>query len=751
MLNGLLNVLLGSQLAQQPLTLPNVSVNNAVHRQSNTRFELQSGPDVFTPKDLLGLPRPGIGVVNPDKADLVIVPVSQYDFATKKTNRTIYISPLESTVTPVEFPLISGGEAFWLDSRTIAHVVGENIYAVSLEYETTPPVPSPDGAPQPLVRVPHSPYLVGSFPPGSGATNFKFTKTKKAHTTEDDEDENVEHLLVFSAMVYDDYNLTSVKEQDEARAKRDTSAMVYDTLFVRHWDVFVGEKKPRLFTVELKWAADAGQDEGKWTLGQEFYKPLEFTEHYTPVEPFGGTDDFDVSREHIVYTTKDPSVSEALHTRQNVYLVPLKGGLEPQPLTTGNQGATHSPVFSPDGCLVAWTEMAQDGYESDKAVVVLFDLKTRARWVVTEKWDRSVSEVAFSEDGKTLFVTAAEHAHVKVFSIDLPSLSATSKKSKKPKFPTPVAITHEHSAHGLQPIAGHKLLFTQSSFTSPNNVFVADLCQPDKIAIEQITKFGATELEGKKLDAGESFWFEGAQKGRKVQGWAFKPYGYEEGLAKGKKWRTVLLIHGGPQGAWEDGWSTRWNPNIFAQQGYFVIAINPTGSTGFGQDFTDAIAREWGGKPFIDLKRGWEYALKHYPIDKDRAVGAGASYGGYAINWIQGHPEYGFGFKALFCHDGLFDARNGGYATDELYFWDHEFGGKPWSKKARRLADRFNPSEFVHKWSTPQLIVHGGRDYRLGEMEGLAAFNALQRLSRSSPDALACADWTIAGAVFRAD
>jgi len=246
------------------------------------------------------------------------------------------------------------------------------------------------------------------------------------------------------------------------------------------------------------------------------------------------------------------------------------------------------------------------------------------------------------------------------------------------------------------------------------------------VKVTKVTRFAEKGLQGVSLDAGSSFWFEGAH-GKKVQGWSFKPYGYDEAHAKEKKWPAVFIIHGGPQGAWEDGWSTRWNPNVFAHQGYWVIAVNPTGSTGFGQDFVDAITEDWGGTPFVDLKKGWEYALKHYPIDKQRTVAAGESWGGFAVNWIQGHPEYDFGFKALFSHDGIFDTRYFGYSTDELFFWDHDFGGVPWGKHAQKIADRFNPSEFVHNWSTPQLIVHGGKDYRVPETESLATFNALQQ------------------------
>jgi len=240
----------------------------------------------------------------------------------------------------------------------------------------------------------------------------------------------------------------------------------------------------------------------------------------------------------------------------------------------------------------------------------------------------------------------------------------------------------------------------------------------------QITRFTEEELKEKTMIAGEEFWFKGAT--RDVQGWILKPQGFKEGDKK--KWPAILLIHGGPQGAWEDQWSTRWNPNIFASQGYVTIALNPTGSTTFGQEFTDAIAEDWGGAPFVDMQKGWKHALKTWPeIDADRTVAAGGSWGGYAVNWINGHPEFDFGFKALMCHDGVFDSNYNGYSTDELFFFNHEWGGRPWDSKSKLLSEKYSPANYVDKWSTPQLLIHGSKDYRLPETESIGAFHALQQ------------------------
>ncbi|KAG9027662.1 hypothetical protein FS837_004194 [Tulasnella sp. UAMH 9824] len=466
-------------------------------------------------------------------------------FELKSTNKTIYISPLDSNVNPIEFPLVNGGEAFRLDSRTLVHVVDENIFAVTLDYNATAFAAGSSS----FVRVPRAPYLVGSFPIGSGPTNFKFTGSKKTN-------------------VYPDYDLNTAKEQDEEWENRGNSALVYDELFVRHWDEYATDKKTH------------------------YFKVLENTEHYTSVKPFGGTDDFDVSQEHIVYTEKDPSVSGATHT---VYIIPLKGALVPREFTTGHQGATHSPVFSHDGQWVAGAEMTEDDYERDRAALVLYDLQTNKRWYLTQDWDRSVQNIEFANDGDgsnpTVFVTASARMYANVFSFTIPDFvtSEALSKPKQPKFPTPKAITHSGTDGNV-------------SFTR----------------VERITQFWVKELKRKSLDHGEQFCFRGAEKGRDVQGWVFKPHGYgssgdvagnsadgtKKHDKKEKKWPAVFLIHGGPQGAWEDGWSTGWNPNVFAQQGYFVIAVNPTGSIEFEQG-------KWSLRPSANPTFDYAITLPH--------------------------------------------------------------------------------------------------------------------------------------------
>ncbi|QRW06452.1 Guanine nucleotide exchange factor LTE1 [Ceratobasidium sp. AG-Ba] len=456
---------------------------------------------------------------------------------------------------------------------------------------------------------PTSPLHVGTLP-NVPLSNFKYSKSG---------------ALVFSAYVYEDFNLSSVREQDEKWENRGNTALVYDSNYVRHWDEYTGPKR-QAFSVDL------AKVDGKWKLGSEVF-------------PFSSRDT----------------------------APPLSLLVAPKTLTK-------------DGKKVAWTEMTRDGYESDRSKLVIYDLEAGIRFTVTEDWDQSVGDLSFTPDGKSIIFTSGHHAPKHIPSV------------------VPVALTTEHTASSPQALPGGRVSFTSSSLTHPNNVTSCLGWRtgnvPPEVKITRVSNFAESGLADLKLTQGELFWFTGAQ-GKKVQGWIVRPPGADESAVKeGKKWPVVLLIHGGPQG-------------------YVVVAINPTGSTTFGQEFTDAIAGDWGGKPFEDLRKGLE-------IDSERVVAVGASWGGYAINWIQGHPEFGFKLQSA-----CLRYRLQWLATDELYFFNHDFGGPPWDAKSRKTAEKFQPGQFCLSLVDSSAHIHGSKDYRLAETEGLGAFNALQ--SRGVP------------------
>lgn len=345
--------------------------------------------------------------------------------------------------------------------------------------------------------------------------------------------------------------------------------------------------------------------------------------------PFGGASDFSVSSTHLLFHSKDPHVNPAWHTRTEVYLVPLSprtaAEAEPRSITVGTQGACASPVLSPDGTRAAWLEMREDGYEADRLRVMIYEIESGQRWDATPSWDRSPSAIVWAPNGKKLFLQAEDQGHVKVFELDVPrpdseSLS-TSAAAKEPK-----PLTSEHSVAHVEALADDKLLVTWSSLTTPNQVSVLEHASTEKKsppALRPLATLTKTLRESKTLCEGEEFWFAG-DGGEQIHGWILFPPEAQQlraagGGGKGKKWPLAFLCHGGPQSAWNDGWSTRCesptrlcavaplltrsplflgNPNSWAGHGYIVVAINRSGSTGFGQDFCDKIKNDWGGAPF---------------------------------------------------------------------------------------------------------------------------------------------------------
>ncbi|KAG1872451.1 alpha beta-hydrolase [Suillus subalutaceus] len=665
-----------------------------------TDFTLSERANALSPQDMLTLPRPGVPLPN-DIGDLAIVPISTHSFQDRKTHKSLSVIALGDSHT-YDIPLPDGGDAFWLDSRTIAHVVTKNdtqsLYTIPISTS-------------PLSSDPSS--HVGSFPITT-ASAFRYSPSAQR--------------LVFSAYVYPDGLVETVKEQDTAYENRGNSGLVYDEMFERHWDTWVGPKSKALIGVSL---AKVG---AKWVLGETYVNVLKGTGLSSPVEPFGETNDYDISQTHVIFTAMDPQLPRAVHTRQNVYLV-AHDGKDLRQLTSGIQGATHSPVFSPSGDKVAWLELALDGHESDRAKVVIYDLKENVRFTITEDWDRSPDSIIFSPSSALIYATTGDHARIKVFVLAVPP----TPPSNTTQTTQPTALTSSGSISGFTPIPGGRATFALSSLTSPNEVYKLsglDAAERDLLAgrkadvkattVTRLTSFSSAGLQGKDLSPGKDFWFKGTAEEQDIHGYVITPPGFERGV--NGKWPAVMLIHGGPEWACFDQWWTFWNPNVFASQGYVVVAINPTGSTSFGQKFTDGVNKNWGGRPIQDLLMGWKYILQEYPeIDQNRTVAAGASYGGYAINWIQGNPELGFGFKALVCHNGMFDTTYDSYVTDEPFSFNHGWGGRPWEPAALEASRKYSPAYTVAKWSTPQLTIHSSKDYRLPESDGIAVFHALQQ------------------------
>ena len=502
--------------------------------------------------------------------------------------------------------------------------------------------------------------------------------------------------VVVSADVFRDCpTLACTKQRLDAAAHAPGHGQLYDKVFVRHWDTWSDGRRSQLFSIALDASGIANGTPVNLTTGLD---------GDVPAKPFGGAEDYAVSPDgqQVAFSIRAVPVGEPWSTNFDVYLVAAGGG-SPRNLSADNPAWDGQPKFSPDGSTLAYTAMDRPGYESDRFHLVLLNLQSGAKRPLTQNWDRSISSFAWSHDGKTLFATTDHLGQHPLWAID----AGTGRAS---------AITGDGDVEGFS-VGKKRVYFTLSNLANPADLYSVGF---DGGKMLQLTHVNQAEIADRSLGEYQQFNFPGANNDN-VFGYVVKPGDFK----KDQKYPVALLIHGGPEGSMGNLWHWRWNAQTFAGAGYGVVMIDFHGSTGYGQAFTDAINGDWGGKPLEDLKLGLAAALRQFPwLDGDEACALGGSYGGYMINWIAGQwPDR---FKCLVTHDGIFDNRSMYYSTEELWFPEWENGGPEYLNSAAYA--KHNPVDYVTKWRTPTLVIHGQLDYRVPLAQGLAVFTALQRL-----------------------
>jgi len=475
------------------------------------------------------------------------------------------------------------------------------------------------------------------------------------------------------------------------------SGRVYDETFVRHWDTWSTQgTRSRIFTFAL---AD-GRPQG---LGTAVSPNLVGD---APSKPFGGAEELAWSPDGrtLYFTLREAGRHEPNSTNMDIFSVPADGSAAPTNLTAANEGMDTGPAISPDGRWLAYTAMARATYEADRQVIQLRDLRSGQTRALTQDWDRSVGSIAWAPDGRSLLVTAGDTLDTPVFRVDVRTGRVT-------------RLTQAGTAGNVLPVRDGGLLFTLNTLQAPDDLW--RLNRAGEAA--PLTAVNADKLEGLDPVDVRRFHFTGAH-GDTVWGQIVAP------AAPTGRLPTLLLIHGGPQGSFANAWSYRWNPWVFAAPGYGAVTVDFHGSTGYGQAFTDAINRDWGGAPLEDLRLGLAAAGREEPrLDTANACALGGSYGGFMVDWIAGNwPD---GFKCLVSHSGVFDQRAMAYETEELWFNEWEFGGPYYNSEAAANYERNNPVNFVQNWRTPMLVIHGERDFRIPYSQSLGVFNALQRLN----------------------
>ncbi|WP_242162521.1 S9 family peptidase [Lysobacter sp. M15] len=505
--------------------------------------------------------------------------------------------------------------------------------------------------------------------------------------------------LVFSTFPQCASDLECAKKQLDADGKKKTSGVVFDRMFIRHWDTWADGRLNRVFVADLGGAAPA---KTAVLIGGD-------VEGDIPSKPFGDLSDLAWAPDGktLVFSARRSDREEPWSTNFDLYQVNADGTGAATNLTSGNPAWDAGPVFGKDGRTLYYRAMKRPGFEADRFALKSMDLASGNTREIAPQWDRSADGITVSADGRTIYTTAQDTGEHPLFAVDVESGGVTKLVGDGSVSAFELADTGP---------TGPTLVFARNSMKSGDQLFTGGIAGTP---VRAITPSAGEMLADVAWGEYEQFDFKG-WSGDTVHGYVVKPWNY----VAGQKYPVAFLIHGGPQGSFGDGWSYRWNPQTYAGQGYAVVMIDFHGSTGYGQAFTDAISQHWGDRPLEDLQKGWKAALAKYDfLDAEKACALGASYGGFMVNWIAGN--WNEPWKCLVNHDGVFDQRAMGYATEELWFTEWEQGGTPYD--VPRNYEKFNPVNHVDEWRVPMLVVHGQLDYRIPVEQGIATFTALQR------------------------
>jgi acylaminoacyl-peptidase len=498
-------------------------------------------------------------------------------------------------------------------------------------------------------------------------------------------------VVVALAVTPDCADLACSVARAKAKKESKASGVVYDRLFVRHWDAWADGTRNHLFVLALD-GQGAPRDLMRGFDGD------------SPTKPFGDDEDFSITPDSqtVTFSAKIAGHDEAWSTNFDIFAVPLDGSSPPVDLTAANKATDTAPVYSPDGKFAAYRATKRPGFESDRYSIILRDEATGAEHAIAAEWDHSAQTLKWGADSRTLYTSAEDVGQTRLFAIDSQSSMVT-------------ALSGPGHVSAFDVVGDH-LVYAQDDLTHPAQLFISDIHGGGAKAL---TSFNQERLKDVVWGDAEQFSFPGWNK-EIVHGILVKPTGFDPA----RRYPIAFLIHGGPQGSFGNLFHYRWNAEAFAGAGYAVLMIDFHGSTGYGQGFTDAISHHWGDRPLEDLQKGYKFALSRYKfLDGDRACALGGSYGGFMINWIA--SQWNQPWKCLVNHDGIFDTRFMGYSTEELWFSEWENGGPPYQKGTD--FNKFNPADHVDQWQVPTLVVEGGKDYRVPFEEALATFTALQR------------------------
>jgi dipeptidyl aminopeptidase/acylaminoacyl peptidase len=542
--------------------------------------------------------------------------------------------------------------------------------------------------------------------------------------------------IVFTSAVYPDCPAITTADfdsgdkcnagRDAAAAASKVKAQIFTSLMFRHWNRYTGDKRSHLFLVNVASGAMRDLNPGD-------------THDIPPfsLEDSGCECNFSPDSKELAFTEKKVS-DEATSTSASIFTLDLTDSNARPVKVSTSAGGNFDPAYSPDGKYLAWRSQARAGYESDKFRLVLYDREKKTIRDLLPNFENWVDEFVWDAGSRQIAFTSGAQGEENVYLIALGSGKSAVQLTRSGTFSNLHLLARSYGPQAAEKDRMGAIVATRETAERPDEAVLIHpgdalesvAGQPGVYAFADSPVRGITRLNDPLLDQLnlpklEKFWFT-AKDGTKLQGFIIPPPAYDPQ----KKYPVKFLIHGGPQGAWSDSWSYRWNAQLFAANGYAVVMINPRGSTGYGQAIIDGVNGDWGGKPFTDLMTGLDYAEQHYPfIDKTRECALGASYGGYMANWILGHTSR---FRCIVSHDGMFDPDSAYGSTDELWFMEWEFRGKPWDYYNKPAGEdpyrKWSPALAAINFKTPTLVIHSQLDYRLDVSQGFQLFTTLQRL-----------------------
>lgn len=667
---------------------------------------LAAGACAITPKQLLQAPRRGAPVPNPS-GKVALFSYSQYSFEEESSTHAWQLLDLGTgEITDSGLNASEVNEAVWIPGTEtgVLYINGTNEDVpggVTLWIGDT--------------AKPSERKLVASL-------EAPFSGLKVANTSSGD------LRFLVNSLAYP--NGTAYNEELAPKARN--TGRLYSDIYARHWDTWLTKQRYAVFAGTLLKASGYGLENHEVrNLLKDI--PFNVTRPESPVQPFGGSGDYDISPDGSTYAllSKAPHLNKANFTASYIYVGAFDGSAAPEALNgpgseayeAGHKGASGAPTFSPDSSKLAYYQQDGEYYESDRVKLYVVDIAqggystgngsavSTSNWKgLAPDWDRSAGSIAWAPDSKSFFTTAEDYARTRAFHIPLDS-----DADFKPK-----NLTSVTSISGLAVLPDSSLLIAASAVWTSADFYTLSTNGTQNVLFSAVKV--DEDLAGLGPDTLEEFFYDGSLPNfdQQLHALVVKPSNFSEG----EKYPLAYIVHGGPQGANANSWSTRWNFQVWADQGYVVVAPNPTGSTGFGQELTDRIAGEWGSYPYEDVVLGWEYVRDNLSsfVDTKNGIVAGASYGGYMTNWIQGH-DLGREFKAIVTHDGISNTESA-FSSEELWFIRHDYLGPIWAENT--TYHEFNPQNHVANFSTPQFVVHNSLDYRLPESDGLSLFNILQ-------------------------